>query len=95
MKQLTSNITGPAQQVAMLEKKIKELEDAGAQQASEILSLKKSHLQEIEELKCQMTTLINERIHLADQLAQSKKSNITIRKKYEAFHAEKESSIPI
>ena len=94
MKQLTSNITGPAQQVATLEKKIKELEDAGAQQASEILSLKASHLIEIEELKSQMTTVIDERIHLADQLAQSKKSNVTIKEKYEALRIEKKSTIP-
>ena len=78
MKPLTSNITGPAQQVVVLEKKIKELEVAGVQQASKVLSLKASHLKEIEELKCQMTRLIDERIHLADQLASSKKLNITI-----------------
>ena len=93
MKQLTSNIAGPAQQVAELEKKIKELDDAGAQKVTENLSLKASHLREIEELKCQMTRLIDERILLADQLALSKKSNITIREKYEALRAEKKGNI--
>ena len=93
MKQLTSNITGLAQQVVVLEKKIKELEDAGAQQASEVLSLKASHLKEVEELKSQMTTLIDERIHLADQLAQSKKSIVIIKEKYVALCAEKKGNI--
>ena len=84
---------GPAQQVADLEKKIKELEDAGAQQAAENLSLKASHFKEVEELKSQMTMLIDERIHLADQLAQFKKSNITIKEKYEALRTEKKGNI--
>ena len=46
---------GPAQQVALLEKKVKELEDAGTQRATEILSMKESHDKEIDELKAQLT----------------------------------------
>ena len=93
MKQLTSNITGPAQQVAELERKIKELKDAGAQQVSEVLSLKAYHLKEVEELKCQMTRLIDKRIHLADQLTQSKKSTTAIKEKYEALRVMKKGNI--
>ena len=88
-----SNITGPAQQVDDLEKKIKDLEDGGAQLAAENLSLKASHYKEIEELKTQMTALIDECILLADQLASSKKSNTTIREKYEALRTEKKGNI--
>ena len=94
MHQLTSNIAVPAQLVALLEKKVKELEDAGTQQVTEILSMKESHDKEIDELKTQLTQLIDARIHLADQLEQSKKSNITIREKYEALRSEKKGTFP-
>ena len=92
MRRLTNNITGPAQQVALLEKKVKELEDASAQQAAEILSMKEPHNREVDELKTQLTQIINARIHLADQLEQSKKSNITLKDKYEALCDEKKST---
>ena len=92
MKRMTSNISGPAQQIAELEKKVKDLEDAGAELAAENLSLKASHNKEIKELKSQLTKLIDDRIHLADQLASFKKSNITIKEKYEALRGEKKGN---
>ena len=93
MHQLSSKIAGSAQQVALLEKRVKELEDVGYQQAAEIMFLKESHNKDIEELKVQLTQMIDERIYLADQLEQSKKSNITLKDKYQALHDEKKSTI--
>ena len=75
-----------------MEKKIKTLEDTGAELAVENLSLKASHNKEIEELKMQMAKLIDDRIQLADQLASFKKSNITIKEKYEAVCDEKKGN---
>ena len=80
---------GPAQQVALLEKKIKGLEDIGSRQSTKILSMKESYDKETDELKTQLTQFIDARIHLTDQLEQSRKSNITLKNKYEALHAEK------
>ena len=65
MRQLTSNFAGTTQQVVLLKKKVKELEEAGDQQAVEILSLKESHNKEIEELKVQLTQMIDKCIRLA------------------------------
>ena len=50
MPQLSSNFAG-----SLLEKKVKELEDAGTQQAAEILSLKENPNKEIEKLKTKLT----------------------------------------
>ena len=94
MSQLSNNFAGSAQQVALLEKKVKELEDAGYQHAAEILSLKKTHNKELEELKTQLTQAIEEHIHLANQLEQSKKSNVTSKDKYQALQAEKKGRPP-
>ena len=95
MRQLCSNFLGSAQQVALLERNVKELEDASNQHAAKILSLKDSHNKEIEELKTQLTQVIDECIHLADQLEQSKKSNVILKDKYQALRDENKGTTSI
>ena len=93
MRQMSSSFAGSAQQAALLQLKFQELEDASAKQTTEILSLKEAHSKEVEELKIQLTQTIDERIHLANQLEQSKKSNITMKDKYQALKYEEKGII--
>ena len=92
MKHLSSNIMGPAQQIAILEKKIKDLKDMADKLAEENMSPRTSHNKHIEELKKGMTQLIDECINLANQLAESRKSNTALNEKYEALRAEKKGN---
>ena len=64
------------------------MDDAGANQVAKIISLKEIHNKELIELKGQLSQVIDKRIHLADQLEQSKKSNVTLKDKYQALRDE-------